>query len=433
MQEKNYIELRSEDVQEILGTPPNWLVRWGTTVVLIGFTLMLLAAWFIRYPDVVEAKVVITTAVPPMDVVTRTDGRIYRLLVRDNIAVEENTLLAVLQSTANYEHVIELDMAVKAWQSSSLDSLRFLNPPENYVLGDLQIQYADFVQQLNIFQFGKENKTAAVRSNIGSINQQINQLEKSIVFEEKALKRMGEQIKIAEDLYENQKSLYEQDLISRVEFEKERTKLAELERQRDQYEENILHKRNEIISLRKGITDVSLGEEETASSTSSRLLGSLNTLRSSIDTWKQTYLLTAPISGRVSYNNAVEKKFVRQGERLLTIVPQDNDVIVGRLSLPVEGSGKVKPGQEVILKLDSYPYHEFGTLRGLVFSKSLVPQDNQYAILISVLTNKNNELITSYGREIPFEQQLQGKAEIVTDDKGFIARITDQLFAGRRL
>lgn len=94
MQEKNYIELRSEDVQEILGTPPNWLVRWGTTVVLIGFTLMLLAAWFIRYPDVVEAKVVITTAVPPMDVVTRTDGRIYRLLVRDNIAVEENTLLA---------------------------------------------------------------------------------------------------------------------------------------------------------------------------------------------------------------------------------------------------------------------------------------------------------------------------------------------------
>ena len=42
-------ELRSEDVQEILGTPPHWLVRWGTTVVLAGFVMILCAAWFIRY------------------------------------------------------------------------------------------------------------------------------------------------------------------------------------------------------------------------------------------------------------------------------------------------------------------------------------------------------------------------------------------------
>ncbi|MBP6827812.1 MAG: hypothetical protein KA165_14715, partial [Saprospiraceae bacterium] len=99
MEEKNYVELRSEDVQEILGTPPNWLVRWGTTIVLIGFAMMLTTAWFIRYPDVVESQVVITTSVPPVDVVSRADGNILRFLVRDKATVRESDLLAVMQST----------------------------------------------------------------------------------------------------------------------------------------------------------------------------------------------------------------------------------------------------------------------------------------------------------------------------------------------
>jgi len=432
MPEKNYVELRSEDVQEILGTPPHWLVRWGTTVVLAGFVMILCAAWFIRYPDVVEAKVVITTNIPPVDVVARTSGRIYKLLVSDKMAVKESDLLAVMQSTANYQHIIELDMTVSAWQRSSLDSLRQVTPQRNLSLGELQSDYADFVQQLETFQFGKENKNAAVRSNIGSINQQIRQLEQSIVFEEKALKRINDQLKTAEEMYEQQKKLYEEGITSRVDFEKERTKLADLERQRDLYEDNMLRKRNEIINLRKGITDASFGQQETASNTSTRLLGSLNALRSGIDKWKQTYLLTAPIEGRVSFNNiAVEQRYVREGDQLLTIVPPQNDVIIGRVLLPIEGSGKVKPGQRVILKLDSYPYHEFGTLKGLVVDKSLVPKDNMYSIRVSVPTTENNNLRTSYGKEIPFEQQLQGKAEIITEDKAFIARIGDQIFAGR--
>ncbi len=112
----------------------------------------------------------------------------------------------------------------------------------------------------------------------------------------------------------------------------------------------------------------------------------------------------------------------------VAIVPPQTDKIIGRLLLPIAGSGKVKPGQRVILKLDSYPYYEFGTLRGLVVSKSLVPKDNQYAILVSL----PDGLKTSYHRDIPFEQQMQGTAEIVTEDKQFLQRIYEQVFAARR-
>ncbi|MBK6931427.1 MAG: hypothetical protein IPH12_11375 [Saprospirales bacterium] len=80
MDDREYVELRSEEVQEILGTPPGWLVRWGTLIVLLCFAALLGVAAIISYPDVIEARVVVTTAVPPVDVVARTDGNIARFL-----------------------------------------------------------------------------------------------------------------------------------------------------------------------------------------------------------------------------------------------------------------------------------------------------------------------------------------------------------------
>jgi multidrug resistance efflux pump len=97
-EERNFVELRSEEVQEILGTPPNWLVRYGTVVVLLGFSLLLGVAWFVRYPDVVVSdKLSITTADPPVEVVARNDGRVANLLVKDMAIVTEKQPLAVLQ------------------------------------------------------------------------------------------------------------------------------------------------------------------------------------------------------------------------------------------------------------------------------------------------------------------------------------------------
>jgi HlyD family secretion protein len=39
--ENNKIELRSEEIQDILGQVPNWIVRWGTVVVLLTVLVIL--------------------------------------------------------------------------------------------------------------------------------------------------------------------------------------------------------------------------------------------------------------------------------------------------------------------------------------------------------------------------------------------------------
>ncbi|MEO6037851.1 MAG: HlyD family efflux transporter periplasmic adaptor subunit [Saprospiraceae bacterium] len=429
MEEREYVELRSEDVQEILGTPPGSLVRWGTAVVLAGFALMMWAGYFVRYPDVVEAKVVVTTSVPPVEVIARTEGRIAKLVVGDKKTVRQNAILAVLQSTANYLVVLQLDQAVAAYQRAPLDSLRNIHPLNNIELGELQPEYAEFLLSLENFQFGKSGRSAATRSDVGAANQQIAQLLNSIELDRRSQKRIDDQMVIAQEIYGQHKSLFDQGLESRMDFEKERTKLADLERQHDFYDENIVRKQNEITSLRRGANDATFSQQENASGTSTRLLTSLNKLRSAIDQWKLTYLLTAPIDGQVSLNAAFfsEQQYVKQGDQVMTVVPPQSDTLVGRMSLPIAGSGKVMPGQRVILKFDNYPYHEFGTVRGQVISKALVPKGEQYSIIVSL----PDGLRTSHKNVLRFEQQLQGKAEIITDDKSFLERIGEQVFAGR--
>ena len=93
MEEYDKIELRHEDVQEILGTPPSWIIRWGTTVILSGICLLLLVGWIVKYPDIIPAQVLITTEVPPISVVARTTGYLSKLVVKENDTVHVGDLL----------------------------------------------------------------------------------------------------------------------------------------------------------------------------------------------------------------------------------------------------------------------------------------------------------------------------------------------------
>ncbi len=430
MEEREYIELRSEEVQEILGTPPGWLVRWGTLVLFICFSALIGVAAIISYPDIVQAKIVISAAVPSVDIVAKTDGRFARFFAKDKVTVKQGTILAIIQSDADYNDVRKMDAAVKSWQTLSTDSLIKIKWPQNLEIGAAQASYAAFIQDVEDFRSGSKNKNWATQRTSASVNRQIDKLETSIADDKKILRRLQEQIANANETYREQIKSFDSGLISRVDLEKAREYLDNLKQQQDDLENKILSKQNEIISLGKTKSTAPSADLVDENSAAGRIRQSLNALRTDLETWKQTYLIIAPVDGIIALNSTYfsEKQYVRKGDQVLSIVPPQSDKLVGRLSLPLAGSGKVRPGQRVIIKLDSYPYFEFGTIRGLVISKSLVSNESEYSILVSLPEG----LHTSYRRDIIFEQQLQGKAEIVTEEKQFLQRIYEQVFAPRR-
>jgi HlyD family secretion protein len=91
--------------------------------------------------------------------------------------------------------------------------------------------------------------------------------------------------------------------------------------------------------------------------------------------------------------------------------------VVGKILLPQQGAGKVKVGQTVNVKLDNFPYLEYGMVKVCIRNISMVPvqvDENTKAYMLEVEFPENLE--TTYGKELTFSQEMTGTAEIITED-----------------
>lgn len=141
---------------------------------------------------------------------------------------------------------------------------------------------------------------------------------------------------------------------------------------------------------------------------------------------ERNYLLTAPITGHVAYLGFLENDLnVEAGKPVFSVIP-DEGILIARAELSIQGSGRVKAGQQVNIRLANYPFEQFGLLRGTVQSVSEIPNEAKYFVNISLTP----DLVTSQKRTIPFKQQLSGTTEIITEDLRLLERF---LFQFRRL
>ena len=80
----------------------------------------------------------------------------------------------------------------------------------------------------------------------------------------------------------------------------------------------------------------------------------------------------------------------------MTVIPEGENRTIGRMDLPMRGSGRVKIGNRVMIKLNPYPYIQYGVLEGRIESISLVATRENYAADIEF----PDGLITSTGKEL---------------------------------
>lgn len=86
-------------------------------------------------------------------------------------------------------------------------------------------------------------------------------------------------------------------------------------------------------------------------------------------------------------------------------------------------AGKLRIGQKAIIKLDNFPFAEFGIIEGTVKHISSIPKLNQYAVEIGF----SNKLITNTGTAITAKNDIQGTVDIVTEDLRLIERVFYQI------
>lgn len=150
----------------------------------------------------------------------------------------------------------------------------------------------------------------------------------------------------------------------------------------------------------------------------------------------RSYVLRAPVAGRVTALTArVGQPASPQGQ-LMTIVPAGAK-LRAELAIPSSAIGFVKQGQQVRLAIDAFPYQRFGTVSGRVqtVSASAVnaqgPNGSTIAVY-PVTVALDAASIAAYGRSEPLVSGMTLTARIVTERQSLLEWLFEPLFAVRR-
>jgi len=426
--EENSLEYLSDDVQEILGTPPNWVLTAGTWVITLVVLLLGAVGWFFKYPDKVKCEIALTTLEPPMPVYVPKSGYLSEILVEEKQAVKKGKILAVLSNQANWEDVLFLEKEVDDLQQFNVSSIENYIPTKGLDVGEILPDYAGLLQVFEEYSFAKSSKydLAGVRE----LNNQVEAKKKSIknleslkINTRKELELAIKDKRVAAKVYGD--TVGNPKLMEPL-FEA-RSKELQKQKELKNIDLNIAGINENINELKYRVLQLKMQAKEGNNSKFTLLKQSLSNLKAAINEWKNKYLLVAPIDGIVTfYNFKKEQQYVEKGEQVMAIVPlQEEEAYVGQVILPIRGSGKVKTGQDVIIKFERYPFQEFGHVKGRVKAISSLPKNDAYSLEVELV----NGLTTSFGKELEFRQQMSGQAEIITEDRRFITRLFERLWS----
>jgi HlyD family secretion protein len=417
---KKLPELRSEEVQEVLGWVPPWILRAGITVLFVIVIVLFIGSWFYKYPDIIEAPLIVTSYTPPVQVNARVNGKITQLLVTDKQPVKISDYLAVIENPANINDVNQLKRQLTAWLEMSRGSNYHFTTDElnrKYELGDMQSSYLGFVRSANSYQ--SFNDLNYYPQRIAAIEEQIT---KQRLYYEKLLIQnevVQQQYALARRIYVRDSTLNAQNFYSDAEHDVSRISFLQSRHSLESSRITLDNANMQIDQLRQSILDMQLQELEKQGQLLAEVKTGLDNLLNAVNTWEMTYVLKTPVDGTVDiskYWNVNQN--ITAGETVFTIISAASGQLVGRALLPIAGSGKVKPGQAVNVRFLNFPDTEYGIVRAVVGNISVVPSGDSYTLEV----NFPNGLMSTYGKELPFYQEMYATAEIITDDLRLLER-----------
>lgn len=412
--------------------PPH-LVLYGNLYMgtVLGICLGLSA--LIRYPDVVSASVTLNMVHPPVPVMARETGRIQALLVTDKQTVRPEQPLAILENTADYRAVLQLEAKIKKLdgppdagisdnKATGTDSSfsQVLDEFSAEALGEIQPSYLAcreaFMQkrlhgQLQTYESEKRLLDGQQQEHHRLLEKQKRQL--GILTQEYDLVRAD---------HERNRRLYQQKVISAKEWESIQMELLAVKRNMENLSGLISDNRIRQKSLGRNLIAM---QSEGIRQTLALEIGSSQKKKElllAISDWKRKYLLSSPTHGRVSFHHIyAPNQTVQKSDEVFHVLASTRQGLVGRLVMSNQGAGKVRLNQNVVIHLDDYPFEEFGVLRGKVAKISLLPIGNNYVVEVNGIV----------GDRMPdIRQGMSGQAQIITMERSLLGRMVN-LFRGR--
>ena len=417
--EKNDLNLRSEEIQDIMQKPPVWIIRWGITTVFVIILMGLFLSWLIKYPEIISGATKLTTHVPPIKIISQTSGKMTQLFVKDGQDVKEGDVLAEIENPLSASGVKYIENYLKLLSIAIKQNQTRLPIPDtsSLALGDLQSVFNDLQREITTYNLNKFHKIDDAQ--ILELRQHIKNQEDLVAINQKMIGITKKELENATLKFESDMVLFKNNVISKQEFYQKQSEYNNKQLQLEQLEQTKVQNEVALNNLKLQLSQGVYSKDSKNFATLDAIRSHQKSINNYIYGWQQKFRLVAVMDGKISFlNNLQTNQFLKAGEEIFALF-QPGDSIIALAEVPVAGFGKVKAGQKVHLLLDNFPHHDYGMLEGKVTKIALLPNSNVYRVEISLINGMNS----TQKKVLKFTPEMLGMAEIITDDKTVMERI----------
>jgi len=424
------LDLREEIFGEIHNMKPSWWTVWGIFVVFILLVILFLLSYFIKYPDMIIATARFVSDVPSVTIPSKVNSKIASLKRRDGELVSKNDYIIIFTDNGDHLDILRLKEKITNLDLNCDLTVFFEEElKKEYKLGDL-IQNS--WNTLNLYLL--ENYQI---SSLQKYDLEIQRLEKELLHHRKIFLKYKRLLALDENLtkiWDEQRNvdslLATDNVISKVEYNE--SLMRQLQTKKNSTQENLTFQKSnlEIARIMNSIEELTQRKKERLTELNVNIKKAVVDLKLAFHTWEENYVVKSPIDGKLHYLIPFkENQYVKMNENLVTITP-DTMNFRAELKIPFSGAGKLRTGQKVNIKLNDYPYNEFGVVTGKIVKLSEVANQDHYMGIV-VPDELNNR--TSYNSTIRIHENALGIAEIITQDRSWLGRLFEKIiFVMRR-
>ena len=420
----------SEPVQEIMGSIPSWIIRWGITVITTVFALIVIGCCIIRYPQTIPATISITSANPPSQLEARYSGIIDTIAVTNGQHVKQGALIALLKTPAVYEDIQDVRLFTDSAIHSSLSEIAYNQLFDKKLeLGSLQDKWTELRNLAKEYQHYRMLDQIGKKQLLLSEQIQKNKEYYDALLQQRTL--IERDTKLQRMAMQRDSVLWGKGLTSQAEYETSQQAYVSKLNNLASFDANLKSAKLHALTLEQGINELSIQRQAEADYFDLRCSRALSELRAQIAGWMDVYAIIAPFDGIVSLQDFWGAgQHVSIGDVLANVVPDEEVKVEGRMKVSSVGFGKIGPGQTVNVRLNGFPYIEFGILKGVVSRISTVPEKMQDgSVAYNIEVSFPGGLVSTYRKTIPFIQNMDGEAEIITRDQRLIEHFIEPIIS----
>lgn len=408
-------------VLEVTEMPPSHAARLLTYIIIIMFSVLILWSVLGKIDIIATSQGKLIPASNIKTIQTLTDSEIEEIYVQEGQYVKEGDELIKFNQTEVHANIsrVKSEMAALEIANARLKALLSENPQENFNYDQNIDEYLIRMHSdlLKSQMTEKAAKIEVLQGQIAKAEKEKDTIKADLTRIEKLLPSVQERI-------EKKKILVDQKLMARLTFLEQEEELTNLSEQRNVQAKKMAETEENIEYLKKELRqylaefDKSLMQELTQNR--EKLASYQQELVKYEEALKRT-IVKAPLSGYVQqlvYHTI--GGVVETAKPIMNIIPEDYKLEADVLILNKD-IGFVQPDQEVEIKIDSFPFTKYGTIKGKVRNISGdAIQDEKLGLVYSSRLSLADNKIKADGQIVQLKPGMGVTAEIKTGKRRVI-------------